>query len=462
MAANREFQVMVIGSGPGGYVAAVRAAQLGFRTVCIEKMQTLGGTCLNVGCIPSKALLQTTEYYELMKGGKEHGVEAKEVTINFSQMMQRKDKIVKGLVDSIANLFKGNKVEWVRGAARFNGPNSVEVEGRKIEADYIIIATGSEPIALPFLPFDEKVIVSSTGALALPQIPKRLVVVGAGAIGLELASVYNRLGTKVTVVEMLDRVTPTMDLAISKQLAQLLKKQGIEFFFEAKVTGATSNKDGVTLSVEQDKKQLSMQGDVVLVAVGRRPYTKDLNIEAAGVKISPKGLIDVDANFRTSTPHIFAIGDVIDGPMLAHRASHEGVAVAEIIAGKKARVNYMAIPNVVYTHPEVAAVGLTESEAREASLTPKIGTSFFRGNARARCSGDIDGFVKIIGDSASGRLLGIHIIGPHASEMISEGVLAIEKKATIQDIANAPHPHPTLSEAIMEAAQSALGPAIHG
>lgn len=465
--AKHEYQVMVIGSGPGGYVAAVRAAQLGFKTICIEKMATLGGTCLNVGCIPSKALLQSTEYYEwLNKQAKEHGIEAKEIVANFAQMMQRKERIVKGLVESIASLFKGNSIEYKQGEAHFKGPNTVEVrngkEGKEITADHIILATGSEPIALPFLPFDEKSIVSSTGALSLTAIPKRMLVIGAGVIGLELASVYNRLGAKITVVEMLDRVTPGMDQAISKQLLQILKKQGLEFYLGAKVTGAEKDKQGVTLSVEHEQKQLKLQGDVVLVAVGRRPYSKGLNLEAAGVVLSSKGFVDVDSNFHTSQPHIYAIGDLIDGPMLAHRASHEGIAVAEIIAGHRPHVNYMAIPNVIYTHPEVAAVGLTEGEARDAGLALKVGTSFFRGNPRARCSGDTEGFVKVIGEANSSRLVGMHIIGSHASEMVGEGVIAIEKNTTLEELANAPHAHPTLSEAIMEACQNALGRAIHG
>jgi dihydrolipoamide dehydrogenase len=442
-------------------VAAVRAAQLGFKTVCVEKMATLGGTCLNVGCIPSKALLQSSEYYELAtKSVKEHGIEIQGASLNFAQMMTRKENIVKGLVESVASLLKGNHVERIHGEARFKDAHTVEVkngnEVQVIRADFIIIATGSESIALPFLPFDENVIVSSTGALSLKKTPKRMLVIGAGVIGLELASVYNRLGAQVTIVEMLDRVTPTMDLAISKQLLQTLKKQGFEFYLSAKVTGATKEKDGVNLAVEYEGKQLKLDGDIVLVSVGRRPYTQGLNLQAAGVTVSPKGFVLIDGNFRTSQSHIFAIGDVIDGPMLAHRASHEGVAVAEIIAGKHPYVNYMAIPNVIYTHPEVAAVGFTESEAREAGLNISIGTAFFRGNARARCSGDIDGFVKIIGDSGSKRLLGMHIIGAHASEMIGEGMIAMQKKATLEDIANAPHAHPTLSETIMEAAQNAL------
>lgn len=459
--ATRDFQVMVIGSGPGGYVAAVRAAECGFKTVCIEKMAAVGGTCLNVGCIPSKALLQSSEYYELLsKAVKEHGIEAQGISFNFAQMMHRKEQVVKGLVDSVTSLLKGNRIERVQGKAQFKDPHTVEVinggKARIIGADFIIIATGSEPIPLPFLPFDETVIVSSTGALSLKEVPKRMLVVGAGVIGLELASVYHRLGTKITVVEMLDRVTPAMDLAVSKQLLQILKKQGFDFYLSAKVTGATKDKQEVSLAVEHEGRQLKLQGDVVLVAIGRRPYTQGLNLEAAGIKPSSKGFIPIDANFRTVQSHIFAIGDVVDGVMLAHRASHEGIAVAEIIAGQHPHVNYMAIPNVIYTHPEVAAVGFTENEAREAGLNIAVGTSFFRGNPRARCSGDIEGFVKAIGEAASGRLIGMHIIGPHASEMIGEGVIAMEKKTTLQDIATAPHAHPTLSETIMEAAQNAL------
>lgn len=456
----REYQVMVIGSGPGGYVAAVEAARLGFKTVCIEKMDTLGGTCLNVGCIPSKALLQSSEYYELLNtSAKEHGIESQGISFDLSQMMKRKELIVKGLVEGVASLLKGNRVERVIGEARFKDPHTVEVDNgkeiRTIQADFIIIATGSESISLPFLPFDEKGIVSSTGALSLKEVPKRMVVVGAGVIGLELASVYHRLGSKITVVEMLERVTPAMDLAISKQLLQVLKKQGFEFHLGAKVISANKNKTGVFLNVEHEGKQLKIEGDVVLVAVGRKPYTHGLNLESIKINITPKGFIPVDGNFRTVHPSIFAIGDVIDGPMLAHRASHEGIAVAELIAGKEPHVNYMAIPNVIYTHPEVAAVGFTESEAREAGLNIVVGTSFFRANGRARCAGDTDGFVKVIGDAATGRLLGMHIIGSHASELIGEGVIAMEKKATIKDIATACHAHPTLSETIMEAAQNA-------
>ncbi|HEV8052991.1 MAG TPA: FAD-dependent oxidoreductase, partial [Parachlamydiaceae bacterium] len=338
----------------------------------------------------------------------------------------------------------------------------IEVDGKSYKADNFILATGSVPIALPFLPFDEKRVLSSTGALALNDVPKTMVVIGAGAIGVELASVYSRLGTKITIIEMLPVVTPAMDPALSKQLLQSLKKQGIDFLLEAKVASAKVNDKSVTLKVEHENNTLTIEAEVVLVCIGRKAFTEGLNLEAAAVATNPKGMIAVDANFRTSQSHIYAIGDVIDGPMLAHKASHEGIAVSEIIAGKTPHLNYMAIPNVVYTHPEVASVGMTESEAKAAGLDLLIGTSYFRGNGRARCSGDFEGFVKVIGDVKSGRLLGMHIIGAHASELIAEGMVAIEKKATLVDLASACHAHPTLSETIMEASQQALGYAIHG
>jgi dihydrolipoamide dehydrogenase len=458
---NRDFNVIVIGSGPGGYVAAVRAAELGFKVACVEKMPTLGGTCLNVGCIPSKTLLQSTEhYYWLKNSSKEHGIEIGEVSFNFNAAMERKEKVVVGLVESVASLFKQNKVERLQGQARFTDPYTIEIlngqERKTISAEHYIIATGSEAIQLPFLPFDEKKIVSSTGALSLKEPPKKMVVIGGGVIGVELASVYRRLGSEVTIVEMLDMITPPMDLTMSKALLQSLKKLGITFYLGAKVVKANTANEKISISVEHEGKEMSLDADVVLVAVGRRPYTKGLALEAIGVITMKNGFIPVDSNFRTSQPHIYAIGDVIEGPMLAHRASHEGNAAAELIAGRKAHVNYMSIPNVIYTHPEVAAVGLTEAEAKAANLSIVMGTSFFRGNARARCSGDIDGQVKVIGDKATGRLVGMHIIGAHASELIAEGMVAIDKKATLEDLANACHPHPTLSEAIMEASKAAV------
>jgi dihydrolipoamide dehydrogenase len=460
---NNEFQVIVIGSGPGGYVAAIRAAQLGLKVACVEKMETLGGTCLNVGCIPSKALLHSSESYEwASKYSKEQGVIIPNVSFDFNEMMKRKEGVVELLVGGVASHFKKHQITRLKGTARFINSHEIEVDGKRYRSENFIIATGSEPIALPFLPFDETVVLSSTGALSLSRVPKKMAVIGAGSIGVELASVYRRLGAEVTIVEMLDVITPTMDKALSKQLLQTLKKQGIEFLLGAKVAGATVLDKNVTLLVEHEGKSVSVAADVVLVSVGRKPYTKGLDLSAAGISLSPKGLIDVDANFRTSQSNIYAIGDVIDGPMLAHKASHEGIAVAEIIAGLNPSLNYMSIPNVVYTHPEVASVGLTETEAQDAGLQLIIGTSYFRGNGRARCTGEIEGFVKVIGDAKSGRLLGLHIIGSHASELIAEGMIALDKKATISDLVHACHAHPTLSETIMEACQQALGYAIHG
>lgn len=456
------YDVCVIGSGPGGYVAAIRAAQLGLNTVCVEKGSALGGTCLNVGCIPSKALLQSSEYYDLMRHEMEqHGIQCKDVSLDFDKMMQRKEATVKGLTQGIAGAFKKNKVEHIQGAAKFITPNTVEVDGKQIESKHFILATGSEPIPLPFLPFDEKVVVSSTGALSLKKIPKKMIVIGAGVIGVELASVYNRLGSEVVIIEMLDKICPAMDDAVSKMLLQILKKQGLNFHLGAKVKSGNATSEGVSLEVETDGQITTFEADVCLVAVGRRPYTKNLGLDTIGVEVNAKGFVQVDQRFQTSVPHVFAIGDLIEGPMLAHKASEEGIAVAEIIAGKTARLNYLTIPNVIYTHPEVAAVGFTESEAKGLGLELLIGICSFKANPRARCSGYTEGMVKVIGDKKSGRLLGMHIIGPHASELIAEGVVALEKKMTLQEIASTPHAHPTLSEAVMEASQQALGISIH-
>lgn len=459
--AKREFDVVVIGAGPGGYVAAIRAAQLGMKVACVDKGKTLGGTCLNVGCIPSKALLQSSEDYEFVsKEAKALGIEVGQVSYNFDQMMDRKAKVVTSLTDGVAGLFKNHKIERIEGSAKFVDLYALEVasEGktRRIEADHFIIATGSDSIELPFMKFDEKMIVSSTGALSLKKVPKKMIVIGAGVIGVELASVYRRLGSEVQVIEMLDEICIAMDPTIRKALLRILKIQGIEFHLSATVKSAKVENDFVSVEFEMGNEKKQLAANIVLVAVGRKPYTEGLGLDHIGIEKTSKGFIVVNGQFRTNHPHIFAIGDVIEGTMLAHKASDEGMAAAEIIAGREVRVNYLAIPNVIYTHPEAAAVGMTETEAKEAGLDVAVGTSYFKGNGRARCMGYTEGFVKIIGDKASGRLLGMHILGAHASEMIGEGVVAIDKKATIADIAYASHAHPSLSETIKEAALASL------
>lgn len=459
----KEFDVVVIGSGPGGYVAAVRAAQLGLKTACVEKEPALGGTCLNVGCIPSKALLTSSEHYAwLQNDSKEHGINVDGAKVDFAQMMKRKGSVVKGLTDGIASLFKKHNVERFVGTAKFISPNAIQVGNETIQGKNFIIATGSAPIELPFLKFDEKQIVSSTGALALTSIPQKMVVIGGGVIGVELASVYKRLGAQVTVVEMLDQICIAMDPAISRALQQSLKKQGIEFILPAKVISGEKKGNEIVLTIEANNEKKQLNADVVLVSIGRKPYTAGLDLEKALLRTNSLGQLDVDGLFRTSQTHIYAIGDLIDGPMLAHKASEEGYVVAGIIGGKSAAVNYMTIPNVIYTNPEAAAVGMTEKEAKDAGLETFTGQAFFRGNPRARCQGDQDGLVKVVGDKTSGKLVGMHILGPHASEMIGEGVVAIKKHMTIKSLAHTSHAHPTLSEAIMEACYNAIGEPLHG
>ncbi|MDP1880562.1 MAG: dihydrolipoyl dehydrogenase [Parachlamydiaceae bacterium] len=463
---SEQYDLAVIGSGPGGYVAAIRAAQLGFKTVCIDKRGTFGGTCLNVGCIPSKALLQATEMFaHLNHQAKDFGIEITNASMNFSKMMERKNQVVKTLTDGIAGLFRRHGVHVLNGEAQFLDPHRLKITQSEstveIQAKYILIATGSESIELPHLPFDEKKIISSTGALSLLECPKELLVIGGGVIGVELASVYQRLGAKVPIIDMMDRLGPGLDLALSKQLLQSLKKQGIDCWLSSKVVSADLKSKDAVLSIEQNGQTIQKNGDIVLVAVGRRPFTKGLQLEKVGIQLDAKGFIIVDQNFRTSQKHVFAIGDTIEGVMLAHRASAEGVAIVEALKGGNPIVNYLAIPNVVYTNPEVASVGLTEEECQQDQMEIIVGTSFFRGNPRARCMDETEGFVKIIGDKHTGRLIGMHIIGPHASELISEGMLAIQNKALVEDLAEAPQAHPTLSEAIKEAALEALGRAIH-
>jgi dihydrolipoamide dehydrogenase len=461
-----DFDVVIIGAGPGGYVAAIRAAQLGLKTACVEKRLELGGTCLNVGCIPSKALLQSSELYRKIKQeGKSHGLEISDIALNFKQMMARKQRIVTGFNEGINSLFKKNKISRYAGTAQLIAPQRISIQSGpsqiELNARHIILATGSEPIALPFLPFDEKRVLSSTGALALEKIPQQMVVVGAGIIGVELGSVYSRLGTEVTFVEFLDRICPTLDASLSSELQHNLTQQGMKFFLSAKVVGAEMSGQQVSLKVQQGNQTLPMSADVVLVSIGRRPMTSDLGLEKVGITPDLKGFIPIDSSFRTSVPSIYAIGDIVDGPMLAHKASEEGVAVAEIIAGHHPKMDYMAIPSVVYTEPEVASVGMTEMEAKNWGLEVAIGQFPFKANSRARCTGEEQGFVKMIADTKTDQLLGIHIIGAHASELIGEACLAISQRAKALDIAHLPHAHPTLSEALKEAALAVHRRAIH-
>lgn len=457
-----EFDVVVIGSGPGGYVAAIRAAQLGLKTACIEKDEPLGGTCLNVGCIPSKTLLHASEeYWMLRKKGQEMGLLFQGISYDWSVMQKTRGKVIGGFNKGIEALFKKNKVTRFFGLGTLTSAHEIAIkkgsETSKIHAKNIILATGSEPIPLPFLPFDEKIVLSSTGALALENVPSSLIVVGAGVIGVELGSVYARLGSKVQFIEFLDRICPTMDETVSRQFEGLLKEQGMQFALSSKVTTATVAKGNVRLEAEDQKtkEKKSYSAEAVLVSIGRRPYSQGLGLDKAGIALTPKGQVAVDDYFRTSQPNVYAIGDLIDGPMLAHKASEEGVAVAEIIAGQKPTVDYMAVPSVIYTYPEVAAVGMTEAEAKSYNLPVRIGIVYFKFNSRALCTGETEGFVKVIAHEQTDRLLGIHIVGAHASEIIAAGSIAIHEKMTALDLAALPLAHPTLSEAIKEAALAA-------
>jgi dihydrolipoamide dehydrogenase len=456
-----KYDLIVIGSGPGGYVAAIRAAQLGLNVACVDKRPELGGTCLNIGCIPSKALLHSTEFYWKMTHEAEslgiRGIEASANSYSLTQMMNRKNKIVSSFNAGIAALFKKNKITFIAGTAQLLTPHSVQVEGETYEAQNILIATGSTPTSLPFLPFDEKRIVSSTGALSLSKVPEKLVIIGAGVIGVELGSVYSRLGARVTFLEFMDRVCPTLDPVLSKELQKILTDQGMAFHLSTKVTGATLNPDHIILQTDQG----AHTADVVLVAVGRKPYTAQLGLASLGITLTPQGTIPINGRFQTTVPSIYAIGDVIDGPMLAHKASEEGTAVAEIIAGQNPTIHYIAIPSVVYTSPEVASVGLTEEQAQKLGFTPKTGQFPFKVNSRAKCTGEEEGFVKIVADATTDKLLGVHIIGAHASELIATGCLALQNGLTATQLAHTPQAHPTLSEALKEAALALQGRAIH-
>ena len=467
--AEQAFDVVVIGAGPGGYVAAIRAAQLGLKTAVVEKWDTLGGTCLNVGCIPSKALLTSSEKYDEAKhhlAG--HGVVIGSVSLDLAALMAHKTKVVKDLTGGIEFLFKKNKITWLKGHGRLTAPNLIEVtaktgETQVVSAKNIIVATGSEVMPLPGVEIDEKRIVSSTGALALSEVPKRLTVIGGGVIGLELGSVWSRLGAEVTVIEYLDRILPGMDGELSKQTQRLLTKQGLTFRLSTKVTSAVPGEAGITLTVEPAAGGTSetVVSDVVLVAIGRRPFTGGLGLDAVGIETDGRGRIKTDSHFRTSVPHIYAIGDVIEGPMLAHKAEDEGVVVAEIIAGQSGHINYDAIPGIIYTWPEVASVGKTEEQLKDAGIAYKVGKFPFSANGRARAMASTEGFVKVLADAKTDRVLGVHILGPDAGHLIAEIGLALEFGASAEDIARTCHAHPTLSETIKEAALAVDGRALH-
>ncbi|MCC7427965.1 MAG: dihydrolipoyl dehydrogenase [Alphaproteobacteria bacterium] len=466
---EQSFDVIVIGAGPGGYVCAIRAAQLGFKVACVEKRATLGGTCLNVGCIPSKALLQSSERFAAARHDlAEHGIGVGQVTLDLARMQARKAKVVEANVKGVEFLFKKNKVTWLKGAGRIAAPGSVAVTGADgaetlYAAKHIVIATGSESVNLPGVAVDEKRILTSTGGLELDAVPGHLVVIGGGYIGLELGSVWLRLGAKVTVIEFLDRLVPTMDAEVAKQFERILARQGMKFRLGTKVTRAEAGKDGVALTLEPAKGGAAetISADCVLVAVGRRPFLDGLGLKEAGVALDARGRVQVDAHYATNVPGIHAIGDCIAGPMLAHKAEEEGVALAELLAGQAGHVNYGAIPGVVYTWPEVASVGRTEEELKAEGIAYKAGKFPFTANGRARANGMTDGFVKLLADAVTDKLLGAHIIGPDAGTLIAELALALEFGAAAEDVARTSHAHPSLNEAVKEAALAVGGRALH-
>ncbi|MBY0354964.1 MAG: dihydrolipoyl dehydrogenase [Rickettsiales bacterium] len=457
------FDLIIIGAGPGGYVAAIKASQLGMKVACVEKRSALGGTCLNVGCIPSKALLHSSEIYEEIGHAAKYGIEVEKCKINLPVMLKQKDDAVKGLTDGIGFLFKKNKVEWLKGTGVITGANEVSVDGKAYSTKNILIATGSEVMPLKGVEIDEQRIVSSTGALNLPEVPKKLVVIGGGYIGLEMGTVWRRLGAEVEVIEFLDRIVPGMDMEIGKEFKKILEKQGMKFRLGTKVTGAKKTSKGVTLTVEPAAGGAAetVEADYVLVSIGRRPYTEGLGLEALGVTKDARGFLPVNHHFQTNIPSIYAIGDVIPGPMLAHLAEEEGVAAVETMAGQAGHVNYDAIPGVVYTWPEVATVGKTEEQVKESGVAYKVGKFPFLANSRARAVGQAEGMVKIIADATTDRVLGVHIIGPDAGTIIAEAVLAMEYGASSEDIARTCHAHPTMNEAVKEAALATFSKAIH-
>ena len=461
---STKYDLIVIGSGPGGYVAAIRAAQLGMRTALVEKYKTMGGTCLNVGCIPSKALLDSSEHYHNAdKKFKDHGIEVEDLKVNFPKMIQRKDQVVSQTCSGVEYLMKKNKIDTVIGTAFFIDENNLKVSGdattdaeRQLQADKFIIATGSKPTSLPFISLDKERIITSTEALSLHKIPKKLCIIGAGVIGLELGSVYARLGTEVEILEYADRIAPTMDATVSKELQKLLRKLGIKFFLSHKVTGAKRFDSGVRVSAESSKgESLSFEADYCLVCVGRSPYTEGLGLENTKVKLSDKGFIQVDQTCKTEAENIYAIGDVIGGAMLAHKASEEAVFVVETMVGQKPFINHNLIPNVIYTWPEVASVGKTEEELKRSGVSYQKGSFPMKALGRSRASMDTEGLVKILVDKDTDEVLGAHIIGARAADLIAEMVVAMEYKASAEDIARISHAHPTYAEAIKEAALDA-------
>jgi len=464
---SEKFNVVVIGGGPGGYVCAIRLAQLGFKTACVESRGSLGGTCLNVGCIPSKNLLNLSENFHKAKNFSNLGIETGQLKLNIEKMMKNKDKAVTVLTKGVEFLFKKNKVTYFKGTGSFKSPNQISIIDDKkketiLEAQKIIISTGSEPVSLPNVKFDEKIILSSTGALSLNSVPKKMIVVGGGYIGLEMGSVWSRLGSEVHVIEFLDHITPGMDKEISKEFMKILTKQGISFHMQTKVESIKNNKTSAKVFLmDKDGKKKELECDVVLISVGRKPNTKNLKLDSVGVLLDEKKRIKVNKNFETNIKNIYAIGDVIAGPMLAHKAEEEGIAVAELISGQSGHVNYDVIPGVIYTSPEVATVGKTEEQLKSLGTKYKIGKFPFIANSRAKAINEPEGFVKILADEKTDKILGVHMIGPHVGEIIGEVAVAMEFGASSEDVARTCHAHPTFSEAVKEAALSIDKRAIH-
>ena len=459
--------VLVLGGGPGGYVAAIRAAQLGLSTVCVEKDKTLGGTCVNVGCIPSKAMLQSSEHYEFLRThAADHGLVVGEMRVDLARMLKRKDDVVAQNTKGLEFLFKKNKITWAKGLGTLERNNVVSVKGEdgtttSYQAKNVIIATGSEPIALPSLEFDEERVLSNIGALRIPAVPKHLIVIGGGVIGLELGSVWRRLGAKVTVVELFPTILPGMDADVIKEMDRVLRKQGLEIRTDTRVVGGKRQADTVRVDIEHGGKMETLEGDHVLVSVGRRPMLTGVDAKALGIATGRRGEIVVDDQMRTNVPNVFAIGDAIGGKLLAHKAEEEGVVAAEVIAGKPTRMHYRSIPSVVYTWPEVASVGLTEDEVKQSGQEYRAGKFPFSANGRARTMGENAGFVKFIADARTDALLGAHLVGPNVSELVAEVVLAFEFDGSSEDIGITVHAHPTLAETVKEAALGVLGRSIH-